>query len=363
MASKYTSSQVKKAWIKLLDKDLYKNEEEFAEVFSIMSYWRSSHEKPLSYVFNKLEKLVIEVDKNAIYAKRLKRYKSIVNKLFRFKQTKLNTIQDIWWCRVIVANLKKVDKVFRELKKWPEFVKKDGSLNINDYIKNQKDDWYRSVHLIWKFTDWIFDERKIEVQIRTKLQHDWATALEIVDLFTKQNLKSNQWKKDWADFFINISKQFTEMEKVDLFKYDDNSWIYTYYDSVENNPELYESHIRSKELIKILHIIETFNYFAESIDIVNKTINEKKINWYVLIEINSDEKKVTTSLFWEKENDKAEEKYAEKEKIIASNENCSNVIALVSTSDVSNIKEAYPNYFADSTEFLKYLYIISKSPF
>jgi hypothetical protein len=38
------------------------------------------------------------------------------------------------------------------------------------------------------------------------------------------------------------------------------------------------------------------------------------------------------------------------------------VVALVSTTAVGGIKEAYPNYFADSTEFLHHLVLITSVP-
>ena len=41
----------------------------------------------------------------------------------------------------------------------------------------------------------------VEIQIRSKLQHLWATAVETVDFFTSQTIKSNQGQKEWVTFF------------------------------------------------------------------------------------------------------------------------------------------------------------------
>ncbi|MES2088944.1 MAG: (p)ppGpp synthetase, partial [Pseudomonadota bacterium] len=46
---------------------------------------------------------------------------------------------------------------------------------------------------------------------------------------------------------------------------------------------------------------------------------------------------------------KAEQQHAKSDEI---------VVALVSATALGGIKEAYPNYFADSTEFLKHLLLI-----
>jgi len=52
--------------------------------------------------------------------------------------------------------------------------------------------------------------------------------------------------------------------------------------------------------------------------------------------------------------------YTEAEKQSAGKEYI--VVALVSTVALGGIKEAYPNYFADSTEFLKYLLFVTNAP-
>lgn len=358
----YSITQVRKAGEDLLNLDISKDEKRFDEIFDILSYWRLSHEWTLTQVFIRLKKVALEHDRNPILAKRLKRYKSIFSKLLRFRKMKLNTIQDIWWCRVVVNTPKKVIKIIRDLKKWPEFKNDDWSINIDDYIINPKDDWYRSVHLKWKFKDEYWWFKKIEIQVRTTLQHDRATALEIVDIFTKQNLKSNQWEKDWQDFFINVSRQFAAMEQTHLFNFTSQKSRDDYYFLVNSDTDLLDSHKLTKGLIRKLKIIDKFNAYAQSVDIVNWKIDETKIKWYVMIEINLEENKVMSTFFSESQSTDAEKIYSEKEKKIAEGE-IGNIIALVYTSALSDIKEAYPNYFADSTEFLNYVNVIAKSPF
>ena len=41
----------------------------------------------------------------------------------------------------------------------------------------------------------------IEVQFRTKLQHMWATAVEMMGIYTNSNLKSSQGDYDILRFF------------------------------------------------------------------------------------------------------------------------------------------------------------------
>jgi hypothetical protein len=58
----------------------------------------------------------------------------------------------------------------------------------------------------------IYIGRRIEIQIRTRLQHSWATAVEAIGLFRGENLKGNQGSKEWLRFFKLMSAEFAEAE-------------------------------------------------------------------------------------------------------------------------------------------------------
>ena len=57
-----------------------------------------------------------------------------------------------------------------------------------------------------------YDGLRLELQIRTKLQHIWATAVETMGTFLGQALKSRQGDKAWIDFFAETSSAFALME-------------------------------------------------------------------------------------------------------------------------------------------------------
>lgn len=54
----------------------------------------------------------------------------------------------------------------------------------------------------------------IEVQFRTKLQHMWATAVEMMGIYTNSNLKSSQGDYDILRFFELVSSIFAIEEKM-----------------------------------------------------------------------------------------------------------------------------------------------------
>ena len=89
----------------------------------------------------------------------------------------------------------------------------DTYIDSSDYIKSPKPDGYRGVHLIVhpgfknpKYAPW--NARRVEIQIRTQLQHTWATAVETVDMFYGQNLKIGGGDSKWRRFFALCSTVF-----------------------------------------------------------------------------------------------------------------------------------------------------------
>ena len=143
--TKYTGKQVIKAGETFLQDKI--GESEFDYAMDVLSYWRFSHEIPLEQALKVLQETTLKIDKNAIYAKRLKRYVSIVNKLRRFRQMKLKNMQDIGGCRAIVSSPKKLQKIVRALRKRSEFKNSQGKVRFKDYIQHPKEDGYRGYHL------------------------------------------------------------------------------------------------------------------------------------------------------------------------------------------------------------------------
>ena len=201
-----SGKSVKKAGECLINQDMYceEHKDKLSEAFDILSMYRFGFVTPLENALKRITPYVTSEESSPLFSKRLKRHVSIVKKLRRFPQMNLKNMQDIGGCRVIVSSNKKVYKIVRALKKLPEF-KLGGEYRVKDYIENPKSDGYRSYHIIGKFLDDIGSERRVEVQVRTKIQHYWATALEIVDLFTRQSLKSNQGEQNWQVFFQETS--------------------------------------------------------------------------------------------------------------------------------------------------------------
>lgn len=356
----YSGKKVTKAGEALLDTEgMAKDRQKFSDAMDVLSYWRFSHEEALEKAFLLLQNISLKKDKNAIFAKRLKRYMSIIRKLFRFRSMKLRNMQDIGGCRAIFSNQKKLNQTVRELKRQPEFKGKDGKYRVKDYISNPKEDGYRSYHIIGRFPDGTGTTKSIEIQLRTKLQHYWATALEIVDLFTGQALKSNQGDEIWKTFFIHVGKQFSTMDNIHRFEsLSPNEKMGAYLKSLNVDRELIYSCEVVQNYYEHLNVFEKFSAFAGSFQVIDeKWVEENQADGYYLIQIDLENHMVHAKSFPPDLSKEAEEEYLKQEKEASAITGM--VVALVSTSSVGDIKEAYPNYFADSTQFMEHLDLVA----
>ena len=95
----YSGKQVIKAGETLLSPNLGDNDPVlFSKSMDVLSFWRFSFENALDTAFSILVKVALPHDRDAIFAKRLKRHPSIVSKLKRFNTMKLKNMQDIGGC-------------------------------------------------------------------------------------------------------------------------------------------------------------------------------------------------------------------------------------------------------------------------
>ena len=111
---------------------------------------------------------------------------------------RLNQMQDIAGIRAVVtsvARLRKLQESYVNSGFAHELV------NTKDYIDRPKADGYRSVHLIYRYHNRravAYENLHVELQLRTQLQHAWATAVETVDAFMGQAIKAGRPTLDWA---------------------------------------------------------------------------------------------------------------------------------------------------------------------
>ncbi len=108
----------------------------------------------------------------------------------RFSYT-LERLQDLGGCRVILPTIADVQRLTETIRNRIRH-----EIRVEDnYIVIPKHDGYRSHHIILTYKgrdhNLVFTGRRIELQV-TRLQHSWATAIEAVGLFRREELKNNQ---------------------------------------------------------------------------------------------------------------------------------------------------------------------------
>jgi hypothetical protein len=98
-----------------------------------------------------------------------------------------------------------------------------------------------------------------------------------------------------------------------------------------------------------LNIYKKFEAFRVTLSLIDENISSED-HAYCLIKIDTTSNKGAVTLFRKHQAKEATEQYLAAEKISAKTPEL--ISALVSVASVDNLKEAFPNYFADSTMFV-----------
>ena len=183
--------------------------------------FRQTFQEPISNVFNYVLEVARKVDKQCIVTYRIKRIDTIVEKLRRFHENpngkmNLSRMWDIAGCRCILNTTDEII-LYKLLKKIQKEYGKD--CKVNDYVAKQKDSGYRSIHIYVKDHQ---SQKPIEIQIRNREQHNWATLVEIVDLLYGAKNKEHGAVSKLGRFLLLYSKaedltkeEFYEMIKIE----------------------------------------------------------------------------------------------------------------------------------------------------
>ncbi|MER8693303.1 RelA/SpoT domain-containing protein [Mesorhizobium opportunistum] len=183
-------------------------------IFSIANNWRDSHFLPMRSVRFSVGHHMKALRLKGDIASRPKRLASICRKL-RESTTNLDTMNDIGGCRAIMPDIYSVRLLLASMRdKFPHEIR---SREFN-YIDEPKPDGYRSHHIVLQYRPRTaeteaFQGRRIELQVRTTLQHSWATAVEAVGLFRRQDLKHGNGEQDWLRLFQLMSAEFAQVEQ------------------------------------------------------------------------------------------------------------------------------------------------------
>jgi len=308
----------------------------------LVERWRSCHAYAINTFQSTLRGKLRNYAGSPVVAQRLKRMPTIVDKLKRHPNMQLSTMQDTGGVRAIVNSTKDVYKLAED---YENNIRLAHELVVkNDYIANPRsEDGYRSLHLIYKYKNIKvpeYDGLRLEVQIRSKLQHLWATAVESMGTFLGQALKSRQGSQKWLDFFALISAKFALQEGTNL---------------PPRFAKLTEKTIvdRITVIEKDLNAIHKMQNLSLATDAISKSKLKGKGSYYHLIILDSQNRSVQVFGYERKGFSFAVDHYSQVEARAASGESIEPV--LVSAGSLRNLRRAYPNFFLDIEEFAKKL--------
>ena len=318
------------------------NQNDWNEALDIINNWRSAHSYPLLATRVTLTTRARKLDGRAIVAQRLKRLTSIQTKLWRNDRMALSRMHDIGGCRAVLQSVPRVDKLVQVYEdvfaKNPrvrtEFIRK------YDYIAEPKTDGYRSIHLVVKYRtkskDYLaWNGLRVEIQLRSRLQHAWATAVETVDTFTHQSLKTGGGIESWRRFFVLMGSAIAIMEKRP---------------PCPGTPS--DVHELKKELraaVQTLNVRAVLRGWSSAMNYLpTKTVTGGAAVY--LLYLDAAEEKIKVTGFSSAEQAKASEVYLSTEKMIRNRGTAQAV--LVSVESIQTLRTAFPNYFADTRVFI-----------
>lgn len=339
----YSRQAVNHAWavyrhLRRLDNWTVEQYDEYENVLRIINNWRQSHSYPLNAIQVNLRNHARKVDPGFLVAQRLKRFSSIESKLFRLSDMKLSQMQDIGGCRAVVDTIKEVQQLHDSY-----IVSRSHHLlsTTDDYIANPKNDGYRGIHLVYKYQSnvehrQVYNDLKIEIQLRSRFQHAWATAVEVVGTMVNEALKVDEGDADWLRFFSLMGAIISVREKAP---------------HVPNTPDDPQELIREIDYYeRRLDVMRRLRDYSNGI----RTTEDSAAGAVIFVMVsNLSTNEMTVSGYTRQHLADAIHDLEYYERISGKPDHLD--VVLVSVASLAELKRAYPNYYADTNLFLRLL--------
>lgn len=320
----FDKSAIKKAGQLLANQLPYSPEA--VEVFRVAHNWRMAHAYPMMRERMMLSRACAGKGDTA---GRIKRMDSIRKKLRR-STISLDKIQDLAGVRAILPDMEAVNAVVAKYRSgWGV-----SSLHkVDNYIAMPKAGGYRSVHLIRNFSGAghgiHYEGQRVEVQIRTRLQHIWATAVEAVGAVRGEDLKGAQGDKQWLRLLELMSARFALIEGQSLSEHVPAS----------------QSEMLA-ELRSLAEDLDAVSKLATFRTVVKASESSSYRHFIIRLDASAGEVEIIAKPTFSEQSDRY---------LDARNEAESSPAVLVTVDSIEALRRAYPNYFLDVGEFVEHL--------
>jgi hypothetical protein len=203
-----------------------------------------------------------------------------------------------------------------------------------DHVSKPKSSGYRSVHLVVEFLENGAGRKhagcNVEIQLRTQLQHVWATTVEAVGSMRNEDLKAGKGCREWLRFLSLMSGHLAELE------------------SQPKGPHLPMSskdlRDEARDLASRLSVRENLTAFSALMHEV-ETHGGHRGSRYML-KMDTQSGNIQVSPVWREmfTFDDLDDDFQELRQSLE-----------VTVDNMAALKQAYPNYFADTKQFLEVL--------
>lgn len=306
-----------------------------ADAMAVWSQWRSLHAYPIN-TFQALVRSKTAGMKGVTVAQRLKRTPSIIRKIQRFEHMNLARMQDIGGIRVIVPTLADVYWLHDALIHGKHG--HEALLPPKDYIANPKADGYRSLHQVFRYGHDDLDGLLIELQIRTRVQHYWATAVETLGLIEQASFKTGEGSEEYKRFFKLAAA---------LFCYEEQTAMLPEFAAVPVADVV-------AEFVALEQSLQAFEKLAGLIVAGERISHSGASNAaYYLMRLDTQTQSLSLIPFAAEQLEIAENMY---QLLEVQNVDLPHIeLVLISVDSFRDVKKAYPNYFLDTQAFIECL--------
>jgi ppGpp synthetase/RelA/SpoT-type nucleotidyltranferase len=308
--------------------------DEINEARDILSNYRLAHAFPLNAVTMTVRQRALDVNPDAVVAERRKRLPTILDKLKRHPTMSVTTMQDLGGCRVVFKSIAEVEELVGVLVDLPR--SKNRVTKVYDYLREDpgpRSSGYRGIHLVYEYgaSKKEYHGLRIELQVRTRLQHAWATAVETMDLFSGSELKYGKGDADVLRFFVLVASLMAHEEGTAPVP------------GAVGTPE--ELAVELARLETDVGVLERLRGYAA---IVGEHARTDRRNTLTL-ELWRSKSRLTVTVH---------ETLADAEARITELESLDNEdldAVLINIARISQLRDAYPNYFADTGRFTEFV--------
>ena len=334
----HSRNQVNAAGVTLIDPKA--SWEAASRARQLVNAWRAAHSVPLNALQMNLRKHVAAFGDDALLAQRLKRMSSIEAKLRRTPRMRLARMQDIGGCRAVLPSGDDVREVARAFERSRS---NHRLLRQSDYLTAPRRSGYRGVHLIYGYhsrsaRNAVYNGMQIEIQLRSRLQHAWATAVETAGIFSGQALKSSEGERGWLEFFALMGTEIAFTEGLPAVP-----------ETPSDRKTLRRELRRAAAEIDAVARLRAYGGMLQVLE--GDVRNGDAAYFHIQLELLGDDSaRVRWNEYAEREREEAIRAYEEVES--ANRHFPGAETALVRVSSVETLRRAYPNYFAETRAFV-----------